>query len=283
MFKWVEIGFENNRPRYEELSHFLNDNGFANSVEFIQTTAEKFSDDLKLSLGKFDGIRVGRGCGEIVIPLFNNHPVMVDKIKAADAIVKTNGAWWLRSNAVEGFHRVLASCGEKFDLESAVLIVGAGAAARVAITSLFVIGFRRFAISSHDEQRVHQLVKELQRSHLGAEFKVIPREGLILLPGTHGVLVNTTPMIKDNPMLEELYYFNFFKTGGVAVDFSILPVDTPLLMGALDVGAHCVYGYQISAQTDIIWCEQVAGRSFSGSDYELRLGKRLRATEVSPA
>lgn len=283
MFKWVEIGFENNRPRFEELSLFLNENGFANSVDFIQTTAEKFSSDLNLALPQFDGIRVGRGCGEAVVPLFNNHPVMVDKIKAADAIVKSKDTWWLRCNAIDGFHRVLASCGDKFDLDSSVLIVGAGAAAKVAVTSLFIVGFRRFAISSQDEQKVHQLVQELQRSHLGGEFKVIPREGLILLPGTHGVLVNTTPMTKDNPMLEELYYFNFFKAGGVAVDFSILPVDTPLLKGALDIGAHCVFGYQISAQTDIIWCEQITGRSFSGGEYEQRLGKRLRATEVNSA
>jgi hypothetical protein len=64
------------------------------------------------------------------------------------------------------------------------------------------------------------------------------------------------------------------------VDFSILPVDTPLLKGARDVGAHCLYGYQISAQTDLIWAEQIMGRQVPWRDYEGRLGKIMRETNV---
>jgi len=79
-------------------------------------------------------------------------------------------------------------------------------------------------------------------------------------------------------MLAELYYFNFFKVGGIAIDFSILPVETPLLVGAKEVGASCVYGYQISAHTDMIWCEQISGRKFSNAGtYEQKLGDHLRA------
>ena len=210
--------------------------------------------------------------------MFENHPVIVDKIKAADAIVSIDGQWWLKSNAVEGFSRVLAKVGERLDLDSDVLVVGAGAAARVAITGLFLHGFKNFSVSTLDLNQGQLLVNELKRSHLGAVFRVVPKEGLILLPGIHGVLVNTTPMGEDNPMLVELNYFNFFKVGGVAIDFSILPVETPLLGGAKDVGASCVYGYQISAHTDMIWCEQIAGRTFSNSEtYENKLGEHLRA------
>lgn len=278
MFKWVEIGRQNNKPRYHLLSEFLTSNGFSNQVDFIETTEDEFVAKLPEWLKQYDGIRIGRGLGEIVIPLFENHPMIVDKIKAADAIVKIDGKWWLKSNAVDGFSRVLATVGEKFDLDSSVLVVGAGAAARVAITGLFMMGFKNFAVSTLDQEKGKILVNELSRTHLGAIFRVVPKEGLILLPGVHGVLVNTTPMGEDNPMLIELNYFNFFKVGGVAIDFSILPVETPLLSGAQDVGASCVYGYQISAHTDMIWCEQITGRKFSNAKtYETKLGDHLRS------
>ncbi len=280
MFKWVEIGLQNNRWRFEALSQFLTDNGFENKVDFIQATEAEFKEKLPIWLEQYDGIRIGRGLGEIVVPLFVNHPVMVDKIKAADAIVKIDGKWWLRSNAVDGFARVLSRVGEKFDLDSAVLIVGAGAAARVALTALFRSGFRQFSISNLDEQRGQIFIDEMSRALLGIDLRLVPKENLILLPGTHGVLVNTTPLDADNPMLEELYYFNFFKKGGVAIDFSISPVETPLLIGAKDIGAFCVFGYQISAYTDLIWAEQITKKNLSQvENYENKLGEILRAKD----
>jgi shikimate 5-dehydrogenase len=280
MFKWVEIGLLNNKMRFEMLSQFLKENGFENQVDFIQTTEEEFRTKLPEWLNHYDGIRIGRGLGEVVVGQFVNHTLMVDRIRAADALLKINGKWWPRSNAVDGFARVLAHVGERFDLDSRVLIVGAGAAARVAITSLTRLGFKHFVISNIDDNVVQNLIAEMGRNLLGIKLEMVSKDQLILLPGTHGVIVNTTPLTQDNPMLNELYYFNFFKKGGVAVDFSISPVETPLLIGAKDVGAFCVYGYQVSAATDLIWAEQVSGRSFAeATDYEKKLGDHLRSED----
>lgn len=276
MFKWVEIATENNQARYELLSEFLKDNNFPNSVEFIQTKVEDLSQILNEVLLKFDGVRIGRGLGEVVIPLFVRHDAMSDRIRAADSAVKTNNTWWLRANAVDGFSRVLRHYGEKFDFLSPVLVVGAGAAARVAITALFIAGFKNFSVSSHDSEKVMAMITELKKSLFGINFKIVLKDELILLPGSHGILVNTTPLTKDNPMLDELYYFNFFSSNGLAIDFSVTPVDTPLLIAALDVGVPVIYGYQISAATDIIWCEQITGQKFEDSVYEKNLGQRLR-------
>ncbi len=281
MFKWVEIGLQNNKWRFETLSQFLTENQFENKVDFIQTTDEEFQEKLPTWLAEYDGIRIGRGLGEIVVAQFINHPVMVDKIKAADALVRIDKKWWPRANAVEGFSRVLAKVGEWFDLESRVLVIGAGAAARVAVTALFRVGFRHFVISNLDDSRAQFFVGEMKRNMLGAKFELVSKDGLILLQGAHGVMVNTTPLGADNPMLEELYYFNFFKKNGVAIDFSISPVETPLLVGARDIGAHCVFGYQISAHTDLIWAEQITGRSFKNAEhYEKKLGEILRAEDL---
>ena len=267
MFKWVEIGLEVNKNRYETLSRFMIENQFQNEVHFLTTNSDDFSKNLNEVLKNFDGVRIGRGCGEMVLSSIHTQAALVQKIKAADAVVKANGTWWLRANAVDGFFRILNQVGEKLDLESHVLVVGVGAAARVAVTSLFMLGFKNFSISNIDVGKATEAVKDLQKSHMGAHFKIVAKDRLISLPGLYGVLVNTTPLVAENPMLAELYYFNFFKTGGVAIDFSISPIETPLLRAAKDVGALCIYGYQISAITDMIWAEQVAGRAFAENVY----------------
>lgn len=281
MFKWVEISLQKNEARYKILSDFLRENKLENTVEFLEPTIKKFPQALEEAYRKYDGIRIGRGLGEAVLLHLSNHSMMVDKIKAADAIVRSENNWFLRTNAVDGFIRVLKAIGEKFDFDSSVLIVGSGAAARVATTALFMCGFKNFSISSLDKLKVESLIEGLKITHFGASFRMVLKEELILLPGIHGIMVNTTPMEVDNAMLEELYYFNFFKSGGIAVDFSILPVDTPLLKGAIDVGAHCVRGYEVAAATDIIWAEQILGRAVDGTDYTERLGKYLREQNLS--
>lgn len=281
MFKWLEISLEKNTQRYKFLSDFLTNNGLINQVDFLETSLEDFPKALEESLRNYDGIRIGRGLGEVVLEHLPTHSMIVNKIKAADAIVKSEKTWWLRANAVEGFTRVLKTFGEKFDFNSSVLIVGSGAAARVATTSLFMCGFKNFSISSLDKEKVESMISGLSRTHLGVNFKGVLKEDLILLPGSHGVMVNTTPMTEDNPMLAELYYFNFFKSGGLAVDFSILPIETTLLKGAKDVGAECIYGYEIAAATDIIWCEQILGRELDSTNYAESLGNFLSGQNLS--
>jgi len=281
MFKWVEIALQNNRVRHEALSLFLRDSGFENSVDFIETGEEDFKKNLPAWLAQFDSIRVGHGLGEVVVPLFNRHGMVVERIRAADSIMKIDGEWWLRAYAVDGFSRILSRVGKKFDLDSRVLLVGTGAAARVAMTALFRVGFRQFTVSNLEEKKATAFIGDMKKFLLGAVITFVPREGLILLPGQHGVLVNTTQLAKDNPLLEDLYYFNFFKTGGLAIDFSISPVETPLLIGARDVGASCVHGYQISACTDIIWAEEVMGRALRNAEkYEQALGEALRIADA---
>lgn len=276
MFKWVEVGTINNVPRYEHLSAFLTENGFPNKVEFEICKPEDLATRLPTLLEQYDGIRIGRGLGEIVVPMFPDNNVLVSQLRAADAIIRLNGKWQLKANAAQGLSQALVRVGTHFDFESSVLVVGTGAASKIAVRSLFQSGFKNFVVSAMDIAKVEAMVAELKRTHLNANFKIIPKEGLILLPGTHGVLVNTTPMTVDNPILAELNYFNFFKQGGVAIDFTISPVDSPVLLGAKEIGAVCVHGFEISGFTDLIWASQITGRKLEEGNYVERLGSKLR-------
>jgi shikimate 5-dehydrogenase len=274
--RWAEVGLQTNPQRYEALAGYMRELGFESKVEFINVTLDEYPKRLPELLKEFDSIRVGRGLGEVTIDLFNNNTVFIDRLKAADSIIKWNDTWLLRSAAYDGFSKVCARVGNLFDLDSSVLIVGAGAAARLAIAVLFRAGFKTFGISDQTTSKVERVAEELKKVYFGAEFRAIPKDDLILLPGNFGVLVNTTPLVEGNEILDELSYFNFFKRNGVAIDFTIKPVDTPLLLEALDVGATVVKGYEISTYTDIVWAEWFCGVKLDPLVYGERLEKFLR-------
>jgi shikimate 5-dehydrogenase len=277
VLRWAEVGLQTNPQRYQALAAYMKELGVDSQVEFVNVTLEEYPKRLPELLKEFHSIRVGRGLGEVTIPLFKNNSVFIDRLKAADSIIKWNNTWVLRSAAYEGFTKVCARVGNLFDLDSSVLVVGAGAAARLAISVLYRSGFKTFGISDQTTSKVEKMAAELKRLYFGAEFRPIPKDDLILLPGMFGVLVNTTPLVEGNEILDELSYFNFFKRNGVAIDFTIKPVDTPLLLEAVDVGATVVKGFEISTYTDIVWAEWFCGAKLDPKIYGERLEKFLRS------
>lgn len=278
MLRWVEVGLETNKDRYQTLSQFLTDSGVPNEVSYLDVTKENSIEKIKEAMLAYDGIKIGRGMGEITLELFSRQSVVMSRVKAADCLVKLNGDWWPQSAAYEGMSYLLAGIGEKLDLNSSALIVGSGAAARVACASLAKIGFSSFGISDQSPEKVQKFIEDLSHIHLGVSFKVILKEELILLPGNYGVLINTTPFEPGNEMLEELYYFNFLKPGGVAIDFIITPIETPLLKEAEGIGALTVKGYQLSAYADVIWAKWFCGVDLDPEEYAGRLKESLPKT-----
>lgn len=275
MIKWVEIAQFPSPERFDVLSKYLNEKGIENQVEYIKVTPAEFPNALKDAMEKYDGIRIGRGVGDLAPPLFNNNTIFVGRMGAGDSVVKTNGKWCLRSTLYDGLNKVCSDVGHRFELKTNVLMVGAGAVARASIASLSRSGFTKFGISDVSAERGEKLCSELRRMYFGAEFKAIPKQELILLPGVYGVLVNTTPLDEGNEILDELTYFNFFRKNAVAFDFTLKPVDTPLLKEAAEVGVHTVFGYQLAAECDKVWADMMFG-DVDMSGFESALEKSLR-------
>ncbi len=277
MIKWVEISQFPSPERYDVLSRFLNENGIPNQVEYQKVSHSEYPDALKAAMLKFDTIRIGRGIGDITPQLFNNNTVFIEKMGAGDAVVKMHGKWCLRSTLYEGMIQVCSNVGHRFELDSHALIVGAGAIARASIAALSRSGFTKFGISDQSTERGEILCAQLRKMYFGAEFRLIPKQELILLPGIFGVLVNTTPLDEGNEILDELTYFNFFRKNAIAFDYTLRPVDTPLLKEAEEVGVFAVHGYELAVQSDKVWVEMVSGKSIDMSQYESALSAALRA------
>jgi shikimate 5-dehydrogenase len=278
MFRWLEVSVEPYAERYEVLSEQLNSQGCSNTFENFKlpSTKEEWL-KLKPKLDEYQGVRLGRGWGEGILKLIPDHSVHVAQLGAADCLVKSEGAWWPRSAAYEGLLETLAPVGEHFDLRSQVLIVGAGAMARTGIAVLFREGFKKFSVTALDQDRGRALLEQLRRVFIGAEFKFVPKDELILLPGVYGAVLNTTPSTTDNTLLQELAYFNFMAPRGVAIDLYFTPPVTQFLLDAKDVGAQIVPGFKVAAATDRVWAQWSAGVKINDLTYAGKLEKKFQS------
>ena len=129
------------------------------------------------------------------------------------------------------------------------------------------LGYEGISITDPSAERGMRMAKELQRINFKTKIRYIPPSLLINLPGTHTVMVNTTPMTSDNELLKDLSYFNFLTKSGVVIDLTITPVTTPLLAEAMGIGASVVPGFSIAARRDCVWSNRCLKTTIDVADY----------------
>ena len=271
MRRWVELATQNSESRFKLLQSELESIGIENEVSFIACSRDEFKDALDGAMNDYDLIRIGAGLGELVTQAFPHQSERVLILKTADCLFPIQKRWWSRSATYHGLQRNLSNVGSYLELDSKVLVVGAGAIARAGIAALVKMGFRKFSIANVDRSQVDALVTELSRSYFGVQFDFIPQEDLVMLTGDYGVAINTTPAIDKNLLLKELYYFNFLKIGGVVVDFMVEPRNSLLIQEARSVGAHTIEGYEIASWADAVWSKWCFGKSILRDSYNEKL------------
>ncbi len=267
VFKWVEIARSSTPLRYDVLSKYLKSKGFENELTYVEVSPQNFSEELQKAMKTHDAIRLASPYGLQVIEYFQNQKIEIININAADSIIKQRGEWTLISSNLEGFHHVVRKNGPNINLNSSVLIVGAGAAARFAIHSLAQIGIKKFKISNQFQEQAKSLIEELRKKYFTVSFDFIPEDQLVLLPGSNSVVVNTTPLVPSNNILKELYYFNFLRPDGLVIDFTFLPLLTPLIKEANDIGIKTIRGYEICGWGDIQWAKTCLDADLDFEEY----------------
>ena len=271
VFRWVEIARNCSKLRFNLLSDYLNDKGFKNEFTQLEISPVEFEDKLKEALAEYDAIRLGSPFGIQSLDYFEYQPAEVAYLRAADSIVKRDGRWELMASALKGFEKFIRDNGTGIDLDYSVLIVGSGAAARFAIHALLKIGIKHINLSNQFSEQAKELIAELNQKYFGVDFEYIPDDQLVLLPGTNTVLVNTTPLVDSNHILKELYYFNFLRTDGLVIDYTFLPLNTPLIQGAVQIGINAIHGYEICAWSDLQWAKNFTDVDLDYIEYRQKI------------
>lgn len=252
MIKWAEIAGQNSKLRFDFLSKYLNESGVKNQVDYIECTVDEFPTKIKEVMKTYDHIRVGSPFGEKVPLEVEQIPMVTLTQKSADCLIKEEGRWWARSMLTEGLAREVAVV-KRLDISETAFIIGTGSSCRAVIAALLKMGFKKFNMTERSEERGRQILKDLQVTYFGVDFRFTPQSAVTMLPGTHSIVVNTTPLVSSNDLLNELYYCNFLKPNGVVIDLTLVPVETPLLKAVKQVEGRIIHGYEVASLVDLHW------------------------------
>ena len=259
--RWVEISDHPQLQRFQTLAHFLNETGLENEVIFLKATKQDFPEIVAKAEQEFDQIRIGGSLCQYVTEISIRLPSLLLSLKAGDALVQKARKpnlpdWWPRNFLVDGIVRALVTDKRSLDLSGAVFLLGAGCESRAAVAALVRLGFQRFSISCSDDITGQALVEELRTLYFQVQFQFIPRHLITQLPSIHSIAINTLVAGHDDEALNELFYFNFLKPGGIWLDLAFVG-NQHLENEARAVGAETAEGIRVAAWTDYEWAQEV--------------------------
>jgi len=280
--KWALISSSKELPRYQALSEFLNSHGKTNELHFVECQQSNFKPCFDKAMKEFDQIRVESPFGQKLHELHLPRSAVFSTLRSGDALIFENGQWWPYSFLHEAFLREFTLHTKNLNLDSNVMIVGAGAAARAIVGALVRIGFQRFNITDRDESSARRFINDLKISYFNIRMEFIPGPALMMLPGSNSVMINSTPLREDNNILKHLYYFNFLKTPATIIDLTLVPPNPPLIQEAEKLGMSVLRGTQIASQSDCLWMQRVFQLSVSPQEYLQFLEEKLSAIPFDP-
>lgn len=277
--KWCVVGYDFEQSRYTFLSEWLKQQGVQNSLELVEMSPTEFANEFHGLRDKFDQIRIEKPFRhEAFLETKKNEAGMI-LLKTADCFFKdSRGEWWLRSALYEGISSILSRQETNLKVENSALIVGVGGASRAVIAALVKVGYQTFNITNAFDDQATELISELRRMYFNVRFNFVSQSQLVLLPGTNSIVINSTPLVASNDLLDELHYFNFLISKGLVWDLTLSPIDTPLTKEATEIGAQIYRGFEFAAATDRVWLEWVCpGQTFSEENLSESLKKHLQS------
>lgn len=269
MIKWGLVTKFDYIPRYEYLSKYLAEkHNIENEFQVLDCDPSQFLENQTQWEKEFDQLRVGPPFGSILAQNLDQSNALTMTIKTADCLHHVDATWWPRSLLEEAMLRTVVRSGVQLDIHSKAMVIGTGASAKAAIMPLIKLGFNTISFTDSDSDRGYDFVADMRQRIFSANFDFIEQRDIALLPGTYSLVVNTTPDMDDNTLVEDLSYFNYLKSGGVALDLSVKRAETKFVSQAMLVMAQVLPGYQIAADVDSYWAEMCFDIDFDIEDYE---------------
>jgi shikimate 5-dehydrogenase len=241
LLTWTELA---QNPLHEINRHFskhLSDAGVPNSYIETKVDVDKILESLEQAKTTCQMIRIGPPYKSQLVDTIKQIDLETRMIGSVDTFLKdSNNKWWPKSIFYYGLTEVFINQQRSIHQDHQALIVGAGAAARAVAAVIAKMGYTKINLTSRYDEQGFLLLRQLKKIFFDIEFKYIPKDRLVLLPGTNNLVVNTTPFIPTNDLLVELYYLNFLRADGVLVDLTVVPHNTYLIQSGQQVGIKLV-------------------------------------------
>lgn len=276
--KVIEISQNPFMERAELLMEFCRKQGIA---DFVYECKEASGDDFPTALAEAktqaNAIRIGSPFSETIIPTLTDFTNEIQTIGACDFLERERDHWWPRNFLNRAFLKTLSDSVGRVDINHTAFVVGCGAAARSVVAALVRVGFTKVTLTDKFTERGMEAVETLKKKFFQIQFEFAPLQAITTLPGVHSLVVNTTPLVLENDLLDELYFFNFLHEGGVVVDLQLVPSKTPLLLEAETWGARFLSGDFVAAQADALLVHHLTKVQLPVEAYRQELRKKIDA------
>lgn len=272
---WCEIG-STKTHRYDVLSQHLSSKGIQNQFTFIETSNENLKEKIEEAQSQKQVIRLNPKFFDAAIPYINKNLRDLEKIKAIDGLHLTpKNEYWPEILFKDALIEYLTIKVKNLDVSQKVFVVGACGMARAVIAALIKLGYSKINITSDNESGAEELIQDFKNIFFHVEFEFTKKNDVTILPGIHGIVVNTFSVLESDMALNEIYYFNFLKKGGLVVDLIDVPTDSPFTKIAKDIGAEVIAGYEFLAYYDLKWVEMITGQKLELEPYQALLKTNL--------
>lgn len=174
---------------------------------------------------------------QTIIPYLDELDALAAKMGAVNTVVRTaDGKLKGYNTDGPGFVRSLElACGESFRQE-ALLLIGAGGAARGIAFALKQAGYTNITIANRTVEKAQAIVDEM-----GAGQAISMQQAEELL-GTFKIFIQTTPAGMSTGDFDLPFSLEKFPEGAIAADIVYNPLMTPFLLAAEQKGAQIVNG-----------------------------------------
>ncbi len=268
---WCEIG-PTKTPRFDVLSQFLTSQGIQNQFTFVEADDATLGDKILEVQKQKQIIRFHPKNYDKISTFIQNNLRDLEALKAIDTLMyDSKNGYWPAIILREAVFEYLTQKVKNLDVMQKAFIVGTCGTARACIAALVKLGFSKINITGGEDQEGQALIADFKEIFFNVAFEYTKRSDVTILPGVHGLVVNTFSVLESEIVPVEIYYFNFLKKGGLVIDMIDVPVESPFTKIANDIGAQVVAGYEISAFYDLLWVEKVTGRKLDLAAYQALL------------
>jgi shikimate 5-dehydrogenase len=238
-FHFIEITDRPWAQRWDVAKKLLGEAGVELNAEICEASKDNFESILKEKLASSAQlILFGPGFHSLAVKCLAQSTQMALLSGICSCLVKEKDGWWPRDYIAESMVRAISYEIKELDISSRALVAGVGGLGRFVVEALVKLGFEGITLTDQDVELGKESLEQLKRSMFQVDFRFISHQHITTLAGVHSIAINTTPLVLENELLDELYFFNFLKSGGVVADLILTPPETPLIDEAKLWGAR---------------------------------------------
>lgn len=170
-----------------------------------------------------------------------------------------DGILWPKAIAQRCLRPLILRRCPALDLRAWALVTGVQATSRLALESVFQLGFRQVRLVHGEGQNgeAQKIQTELQKFLFGFKITLQKRDDLTLQPNNGSILINVVDLTQDAPLRETLLYLNFLHRPGVILDLPFQAQDSDLISEARVSGFDAISGKEARGAWDYALLEEL--------------------------